>query len=104
MRFDASLTVGLFLSRSSLILSCAFASFCSMSMSEATPVPDVIRYSLIEMILSQFLFMTIDPPAVERLSPAMTIPSLQISPTRLVPLDIMFFFKSVSILESREYL
>ena len=102
IRFAASLTVGLFLSRNSLILSCAFAIFCSMSMSEATPVPEVIRYSLTGTILSAFLSITICPPAVARLSPAITTPSLQISPTKLVPLDKMFFFKSVSILESSE--
>ena len=68
-----------------------------MSMSDATPVPDVIRYSLIGMILSEFLFITIWPPAVERLSPAITTPSLQTIPTKLVPLDIIFFFNSASI-------
>ena len=44
-----------------------------------------------------FLFITICPPAVVFRSPAMTTPSLQTIPTKLVPVVKMFFFNSASI-------
>jgi len=98
--FAASLTVGFFLSLSSLSLSWAVISFFATSMSEAVPVPEITKYSLSWQTFCLFLFMTIWPPAVVFRSPAMIMPSLHTIPTRLVPVVKMFFFNSASILES----
>lgn len=89
--------LGLILSRSSFNFNSALISFLANSISDETPVPEIIRYLFICTTFSVSLLDTICPPKVVLRSPAMTIPSLQTIPTRLVPVFKIFFLMSSSI-------
>jgi len=98
MKLAASFVLGLFLSFSSLSFNCAVMYLNDICASEAFPAIETTKYLFIWYILGVFLSPTIDEPSVACLSPAITMPSLQTIPTVLVPVFIIFFFKSSSIL------